>query len=45
MTCAFLTSMGWVDKEGKDTEATVATFEADVASLPMDVGLTVAFNI
>ena len=40
-----LANMGWVDAEGKDTEATVATFEADVASLPMDVGLTVAFNI
>jgi len=32
-----LANMGWVDEEGKDTEATVATFEADVASLPMDV--------
>ena len=38
-----LASMGWVDEEGKDTEATMATFEADVASLPMDVGLTVTY--
>ena len=40
-----LASMGWVDEEGNDTEATMATFEADVASLPMDVITNITYYI